>query len=91
MDAVKTGTTIRLEEVQSGDDGEKAYYNVCFTKFHILPLPRHVLTPVCSTYDDSSILKPRRNWKRTYRNYPHQRTADYVSERATCDITSSFL
>lgn len=27
MDAVKTGTTIRLEEVQVGDDGEKAYYN----------------------------------------------------------------
>ena len=44
MDAVKTGTTIRLEEVRFGDDGEKAYYNVCFTECHILPLPRHVLT-----------------------------------------------
>lgn len=28
MDAVKTGTTIRLEEVQLGDGGEKAYYDV---------------------------------------------------------------
>ncbi|KAL9137120.1 MAG: hypothetical protein Q9175_001660 [Cornicularia normoerica] len=27
MDAVKTGTTIRLEEVQVGDGGEKAYYD----------------------------------------------------------------
>ena len=44
MDAVKTGTTIRLEEVRFGDDGEKAYYNVCFTEFHILPLPQCVLT-----------------------------------------------
>ena len=37
MDAVKTGTTIRLEEVRFGDDGEKAYYNVCFTEFYIPP------------------------------------------------------
>ncbi|CAD6585343.1 MAG: hypothetical protein ASARMPRED_002140 [Alectoria sarmentosa] len=28
MDAVKTGTTIRLEEVQFGNGGEKAYYDV---------------------------------------------------------------
>ena len=30
MHAVKTGTTIKLEEVQLRDGGEKAYFDVCF-------------------------------------------------------------
>ena len=58
MDAVKTGTTIRLEEVRFGDDGEKAYYNVCFTEFHNPSLTTACAHPVCSKYDDSSILTP---------------------------------
>lgn len=50
MDAVKTGTTIRLEEVQVGDGGEKAYYDVCLTESQILPSTR---SPVCSKYASS--------------------------------------
>lgn len=29
MNAVKTGTTIKLEEIQLGDGGEKRYLDVC--------------------------------------------------------------
>ena len=37
MDAVKTGTTIRLEEVRVDDGGEKAYYDVCLIEEEIFP------------------------------------------------------
>ena len=50
MDAIKTGTTIRLEEVRVEDGGEKAYYDVCLTKSQILPSIR---SPVCSKFDGS--------------------------------------
>ena len=45
MDAVKTGTTVRLEEVRFGDEGEKAYYNVCFYRIsHPSLITQYVLT-----------------------------------------------
>lgn len=50
MDAVKTGTTIRLEEIQMGDGGEKAYYDVRFVKSQIFP---YIRSPACSKYDGS--------------------------------------
>ena len=50
MDAIKTGTTIRLEEVRVEDGGEKAYYDVCLTEPQILPSKR---SPVCSKFDGS--------------------------------------
>ena len=37
MDAVKTGTTIRLEDVRLEDSGEKAYYDVRLTELQNLP------------------------------------------------------
>ena len=36
MHAVKTGTTIKLEEVQLGDGGEKAYFDVCLFESRFL-------------------------------------------------------
>ena len=42
VDAVKTGTTINLEEVRVEDGGEKAYYDVRLMKSPISPL--HTLT-----------------------------------------------
>ena len=50
MDAIKTGTTIRLEEVRVEDGGEKAYYDVCLTESRILPSKR---SPVYSKSDGS--------------------------------------
>ena len=50
VDAVKTGTTIKLEEVQVLDGGEKAYHDVCPIGSQISPGPR---SPVCSKYDSS--------------------------------------
>ena len=45
MDAVKTGTTVRLEEVRFGDEGEKAYYNVCLSRIpHPSLTTQYVLT-----------------------------------------------
>lgn len=41
MDAVKTGTTLKLEEVHFEDGGEKAYYDVCLS---ITNPPWHALT-----------------------------------------------
>ena len=41
MDAVRTGTTIKLEEIQFEEGGEKAYYDVCI---RITNPPRHALT-----------------------------------------------
>ena len=74
MDAVKTGTTIKLEEVQFGDGGEKAYYNVCFTEFHILPLPQHVLTKSAANMITLQFSHP--DGIERERVYPHQNTAD---------------
>ena len=39
IDAVKTGTTIKLEEVRVEDGGEKAYYDVCLLRPPISPSP----------------------------------------------------
>lgn len=48
MDAVKTGTAIKLEELKLGDGGEKAYYDVCLVKPQKPPSTR---SPVCSKYN----------------------------------------
>ena len=80
MDAVKTGTTIRLEEVRFGDDGEKAYYNVCFTEFHILPLPQQMLTQ--SAANMTTIGFSHLDGSARERIYLHQSTADWFDERA---------
>ena len=48
IDAVKNGTTIRLEEVQISDGAEKTYYGVCLIAS--LPLPS-MCSPLCSKYD----------------------------------------
>ena len=50
MNAVKTGTTIRLEEVQVGDGGEKAYYDVCLVE---LQIHAGIRSPIGSKYDSS--------------------------------------
>lgn len=55
MDAVKRGTTIKLEEVQIRDGGEKAYYDVCLPESQILS---SVCSRVCSKYDSLRSSQP---------------------------------
>ena len=52
MDAVKTGTTIRLEEVRVEDGGEKAYYDVCFRESQTL---LSICSLLCSKFDGSYV------------------------------------
>lgn len=56
MDAVKSGTTIRLEEIQLEDGGEKAYYDVSLMKSQTLTGTTRL--PVCSKYDSYPSLRP---------------------------------
>ena len=51
MDAVKTGTTVRLEEVKLEDGREKGYYDVRLTGSRIIS---SIHSQIYSRYDASS-------------------------------------
>ena len=57
MEAAKTGTTIKLEEVRIDDNSEKAYYDVWFPphkKKHQPQILPSIRLPVCSTCSSST-------------------------------------